>query len=252
VESSLRCIQNTSREFYAATSFVLLGLTSYSSFLPQALVGAIIGFLNTTLHAGLAYFLPTILFSMGYSPVRTQLMSVPPYAATFVVSVCIAIFADRWGERGYSLLLSEILAVTGYAIFLTSSNTSVLYGSIFLQMIGVFTAASASAAWILNNVQPYYKRSTAIGYGSVMSILGGILATWIFDDPPRFKKGTTVNLAFSVGICVITVGNRVWLMTQNKRKERERAQRQPLESKDEEEAEKRRLGNDHPDFIYTL
>jgi MFS family permease len=231
---------------------VLLGLTSYSSFLPQALVGAIIGFLNTTLLACLAYFVPTILLSMGYSPVHTQLMSAPPYAATFVVSIGIAIFADRWGERGYSLLLAEILAVTGYAIFLTSSNTSVLYGSIFLQMIGVFTATSASTAWTLNNVQPYYKRSTAIGYGTVMSILGGMFATWIFDDPPRFKKGTKVNLVFSVGICVLTGANRVWLMTQNKRKERERAQRQPLESKEEEEAEKRRLGNDHPDFIYTL
>jgi len=41
-------------------------------------------------------------------------------------------------------------------------------------------------------------------------------------------------------------------MRQNQKKEAERAQRQPLRNAEEEEAERRRLGDDHPDFIYTL
>ena len=85
-----------------------------------------------------------------------------------------------------------------------------------------------------------------------MASFGGILSTWIFNDPPRFRKATTINLAFSIGICVLAMVNRVWLVMQNKKKEGERVRREPLESEKEEEAERRRLGDNHPDFIYTL
>jgi nitrate/nitrite transporter NarK len=200
----------------------------------------------------LAYFGPTIIRSMGYSPIRTQLMSVPPYAASFVFSVAIAILSDRWGQRGYVVFLSGIIAMAGYITFLTSTHTSVLYGSVMVQTIGAFTAAPAGSTWNVNNVQPHYKRSAAVGFVSTMANLGGVLSTWIFDDPPRFRKATKVNTAFSVGICVLSVVNRAWLVMQNKRKEKEQAQRRPLGSQEEEEAEKRRLGDNHSDFIYTL
>jgi MFS family permease len=189
---------------------------------------------------------------MGYSAVHTQLMSVPPYATTFVVSIAIAFLADRWGQRGYTLFVAGIFAMTGYILFLTSSHTSVLYGSIFLQTMGAFTSASAGVTWSVNNVQPHYKRSTAVGFGLAMANFGGILSTWIFNDPPRFRKATKINLAFSVGVCVIALVNRFWLVAQNRRKETERAIMHPLSSEKEEEAQRRRLGDDHPEFIYTL
>jgi hypothetical protein len=68
---------------------------------------------------------------MGYSAVRTQLMSVPPYAAAFVCAVGIGVLPDHWGQRGYSVFLFGALAMIGYMILLTSSRTPVLYGSIF-------------------------------------------------------------------------------------------------------------------------
>ena len=201
---------------------------------------------------GLAYFTPTIIRSMGYSPIRTQLMSVPPYATTFVFSVGVAILADRWGQRGYCLFLSGAVSMAGYIIWLTSTHTSVLYGSIFLQTIGAFTAASAASAWNVNNVQPHYKRSTAVGLGLAMANFGGVLSAWIFNDPPQFGKATRINLASSIGVCVLAVVNRIWLMVQNNRKDWEQVQRRPLESEKEEEAERRHLGDTHPEFIYTL
>ena len=252
MESSPRCVHNPSREFYVVIPLTLLGLNGSSAFLHQVLILSIISFLGGNLLFGMAYFAPTILFSMGYSAVRTQLMSVPPYAATFVISIAIALFSDRWHQRGYALFFSAAVALAGYIIFLTSTHTSVLYGSLFLQTVGAFTAAPAGTTWNVNNVQPYCKRSTAVGLVTSMAGVGGILSTWMFDDPPRFRKATTINIAFSVGICVLAMVNRVWLVTQNKRKEEERARRQPLGSEKEEEAERRRLGDDHPDFIYTL
>ena len=72
--------------------------------------------LQYTFRLGLFAF--TIIRSMSYSPIHTQLMFVPPYAATFGVSVAIALLADRWGQWGYSLFFSGILAMVGYTLFL--------------------------------------------------------------------------------------------------------------------------------------
>jgi len=219
---------------------------------PHVILVALLAFFGGNTLASLSYFVPTILRSMGYSAVRTQLMSVPPFAVTFVLSVAIAFLADRWRQRGYSLFLSGVVAVVGYSMFLTSTDIPVLYGSIFLQTLGSFTSASAATTWNVNNVQPHYKRSTSIGFESTVANFGGVMATWIYDDPPRFAKATKINIASSVVIAVLAIVNRVWLVMQNKRKERERAQRRPLGSEEEEEAERRRLRDDHPDFVYTL
>ena len=81
-----------------------------------------------------------------------------------------------------------------------------------------------------------------------MANFGGVLSTWIFNDPPRFRKATKINLAFSVGVCVLAAIDRVWLVAQNKRKEGQRA----AGSEEDEEAQRRRLRDGHLDFIYTL
>lgn len=248
VEACHRCIHDPTRESYPDATLVLFRLI----FTPQVLLLALAFFFSGNMIFSLAYFAPTIIRSMGYSPVRTQLMSVPPYAATFVFCVVVGVLSDRWGQRGYTLILSGVLAMTGYILFLTSTHTAVLYGSIFLQTMGAFTSAPAIGAWNINNVQPHYKRSTAVALGLATANCGGILSTWIFDDAPRFAKGTKINLAFSAGLCALAGVNRVWLMAQNTRKEGARARRQRLGREEAEEAERRRMGDDHPDFIYTL
>ena len=70
---------------------------------------------------------------------------------------------------------------------------------------------------------------------------GGVLSTWIFNDPPRFRNAIKINLAFSDGECVLA---------ENKRKEGERAVGQPPEGNEEAEVAQRSHG--HPDSIHTL
>ena len=80
---------------------------------------------------------------------------------------------------------------------------------------------------------------------------GGVLSTCIFNDPPRFKKATKISLAFRIGVCLLAAVNRVWLVVRNRRKEGERAIRLSRGGGEAEEAQRRCLGDDHPDFIYT-
>ena len=96
---------------------------------------------------------------MGYSPIRTQLMYDRPYATTLVVSVAIAFLGDCWGQRGYGFFFSGILAMVGYILYLTSTNISVLYGSIFLTNHGSVHARLGRRHM---ERQPHYKHSTAV------------------------------------------------------------------------------------------
>ena len=63
---------------------------------------------------------------------------------------------------------------------------------------------------------------------------------------------TKINLAFSVGVCVLTAVNGVWLVARNRRKEGERAVGLSQGGEEAEEAQIRCRGDDHPDIIYTL
>ena len=68
---------------------------------PQVLILGIVAFFGGNMRFDLAYFTPTIIHGMGYSPVRKELVSVPSFVTTFVTPVGILVFSDRWGQRCY-------------------------------------------------------------------------------------------------------------------------------------------------------
>lgn len=90
---------------------------------------------------------PTIVSGLGYSNIRAQLMSVPPYACSFVVSLATAYFSDKFQQRGVALIFSGVLATVGYGMYLGSSDLHVGYGSLFLQNSGVFISAPTVSVW---------------------------------------------------------------------------------------------------------
>ncbi|CAE6353816.1 unnamed protein product [Rhizoctonia solani] len=219
---------------------------------PQVLLLCIPLFFSGVTLFGLAFFAPTIVNSLGYSPIRTQLMTVPPYAVSFVVSLILAYISDRYKLRGPVLFATGIIATAGYAIYLTTTNKHILYGSLFLQIPGVYASAPTLSAWMANNAQPYYKRATAVALAFVFSNLGGIVSTWIFPDPPRFTTATRLNLAFAVGLCVFAVIIDLYLIVQNKRKDTILKDPDYGRHGEDSAEEQQRLGDRHPRFKYML
>lgn len=74
-------------------------------------------------------------------------MSVPPYAAAFVVSIATSYVSDKIQMRGPFVVLFNLVAMIGYVIYLTSRNNSVLYGSLFLTIPGIYVNAGLTGAW---------------------------------------------------------------------------------------------------------
>jgi hypothetical protein len=175
-----------------------------------------------------------------------------------------------------------LLAAAGYAIFLgawcacpvtdaitseptyicftslASGNKSSDYGALFLQIVGTYAIAPCLVTWHTNNVQPHYRRATAVAFGLAIVNVGGIVSTWLFTDAPRFHKATSINLAFSLGVAVVSVGLILYLRARNAEKRRKvlgLLQSDGQGTGDggwDSPEERRRLGDRHPRFEYTM
>jgi predicted MFS family arabinose efflux permease len=104
-------------------------------------------------------------------------------------------FGDRLRHRGSFVVIAGCVSIVGYAMYLSSTNPNVLYASLFLQIIGVYTVAPLQSTWmreshdieifcawlipLANNLAPYYKRATGIALGFVSTNSGGILSTYV-------------------------------------------------------------------------
>ncbi|KAH9026169.1 MFS general substrate transporter [Lactarius hengduanensis] len=214
-------------------------------------------FAGATLY-GLANFIPTIVNALGHSPNRTQLLTVPPYACSFVFSIVSAYFSDKYKCRGLTATVCALIAAIGYAMFLASDDINIRYGALFLQIAGSYGTAPCFLAWNANNVQPHYRRATAIAIAFASGTVGAIVSPWLFAGVSRFKSTTSINLAFSLAAAASSVGMVVYLRVRNAEKRRE-VQRLLETYGDgtgaggwDSPAERKRLGDRHPRFEFTM
>ncbi|KAK7023368.1 hypothetical protein VNI00_016783 [Paramarasmius palmivorus] len=120
----------------------------------------------------IAFYRP-FLRALGYTSARAQLMSVPPFAAGFVVSLICAFISDKFQFRGLIVILGSTLAIIGSSIFLGSQSTHAQYASLFFSVSGAFTAAPTLGTWASNNATPQTRRATAIAVTVITSNGGG-------------------------------------------------------------------------------
>ncbi|ROW17831.1 hypothetical protein VPNG_00747 [Cytospora leucostoma] len=197
---------------------------------------------------GLAYFAPAILQSYHYSPIQTQLHSVPPWAACFVFAMLVAFASDRARHRFLFALVPIFISICGFAILLTvHDRVNVEYAALFLVCMGTYSAMPVVACWFNMNLGGHHRRAIGsawqVGFGNI----GGIIATYSFlsKDAPFYKPGYSISMSF---ICLSAVSCCVYaaLITWENRK-RDRTVTASLT-----EHEKTELGDLNPDVRYML
>jgi hypothetical protein len=156
-----------------------------------------------------AYFLPTILSSFGYSVWVTQLLSVPPYVVSAILTISCSIWSDRVGQRSLFIIFPQLIAIAGTAILYTCTRDSrgigPRYFGIFLLVGGIYLAVPSILAWVSNSFAPHYRRATALACIIFMSNGGGLASTWLFRtaDSPVYTVGYSVILAL-LGLSTIS------------------------------------------------
>ena len=198
---------------------------------------------------GYAYFSPTIIRTYGYSPIQTQLYSVPPWAAAFGFSMTVAYLSDRLRHRFLFTVVPICVAIAGCSILLgVHNNRNVQYGALFLIAMGTYSAMPVIICWFSMNLGGHHRRAVGtswqLGFGNV----GGIIATYSFlaKDSPRFTPGYSICVAWlALGVTCCTLYFFA-ILRQNRRRDRDEKDTNLTE------AEKEELGDLSPDYRYLL
>ncbi|KAK6213247.1 major facilitator superfamily transporter [Colletotrichum tabaci] len=198
---------------------------------------------------GYAYFAPGIFQSYGYSSIKTQLHSVPPWVVAFVFSMTIAFVSDKTRHRFGFTILAICVAITGFAILISvHDNTPLQTFGLYAVASGCYTAMPIIVCWFNMNLGGHHRRSIGsawqVGFGNI----GGIIAVFAFlkKDAPKYIPGYSISIAFVIlsGLSCTAYGLACW----SANKKRDRTAGESVLTQEE----KTELGDMSPDYRYLL
>ena len=199
---------------------------------------------------GYAYFSPGIIQGYGYSPIETQLHSVPPWAVAFGFSMGIALLSDWKRHRFIFAIIAICIAIVGFGILIAvHDNTQLQYASLFLVAMGAYTAMPIIVCWFNMNLGGHHRRSVGsawqVGFGNI----GGIIASFAFReaDAPEFVSGYSISIAFTILSIIACCIYGAACYMQNKKRDREANNEHGFTVE-----EKTEMGDMSPDYRYLL
>ncbi|KAH7324949.1 major facilitator superfamily domain-containing protein [Stachybotrys elegans] len=197
-----------------------------------------------------AYFAPGIIRGYGYSPIQTQLHSVPPWAAAFGFSMLVAVISDKLQHRFSFIILCICVSLVGLGILTgVHDNTELQYAALFLVTSGTYSAMPIIVCWFNMNLGGHHRRSVGsawqVGFGNT----GGIIATFAFQtfDAPFFRTGYSICLSFSALSILSCIIYFFACKKANLERDRHAGDDQALT-----EDEKAEMGDLSPDYRYLL
>ncbi|KAH7014147.1 major facilitator superfamily domain-containing protein [Microdochium trichocladiopsis] len=177
--------------------------------------------------SSLSLFTPSITAGLGFSDLRAQLMTVPPYAVAYVVQVLTSYSADHFNMRA---LHSAALAAIGAAGFIGSAALPVdayasRYGCLIVAASGAFACIPPLLGWLSSNT----FGTASVGLAIALNIgLGGapgqIVGVWTYKaDEAKlgYPTGHWTNAALLLMVAVGCVMLRVYYGWRNRKLIRE-------------------------------
>ncbi|KAK6439326.1 hypothetical protein LTR95_004471 [Oleoguttula sp. CCFEE 5521] len=192
-------------------------------FSPMTLLTSFIFLLDNVTVQGLAFFLPTIVRTIypKNTVVSQQLRTVPPYIVGAFFTVLVPFASWRFDNRTIFFILSAPFMMTGYIMFLASTEAQVRYGATFLITTGAFSFGALTNAQVSANVVSDTARAAAIGTNVMFGNIGGLISTWAFlpFDTPNYHIGNGLNLATATVILLLSIGMYFFVKMDNKKRE---------------------------------
>ena len=147
-----------------------------------------------------AYFAPTIVKTLGYSAVQTQLHTVPPTAAALALCLITAYLSDHMRLRFPFIAFGFALTIAGLAILMNvQHHFSAQYAGLCLIAMGAFSAGPIIVCWYVMNLQGHLERNIGTAWMISFGNTGGIVATFSFlsKDAPKYHTGYSICMAFT-------------------------------------------------------
>ncbi|KAI4727242.1 hypothetical protein E4T49_05018 [Aureobasidium sp. EXF-10728] len=204
---------------------------------------------------GLSVFMPIIIKGFGYTQTTTaNLMTVPPYIAGAVGVWIMAWSSDRFNERAFHLLGSQLITILGLilTIVIPHSDVGGRYAGLIILTLGAYSHAPLAVAWLANNTPASGKRAVALGISGYAN-LAGVIGAQIFL--PKYAPYYLFPLQLTCGL--VAVGWIAFAMTYvslrviNKRRAAKVAT-MTSEEIEEGQLSTKRLGDKKVTFVYGL
>lgn len=194
-------------------------------------------------------FLPTILSALGWTALKTQFYTVPPYALACCWSIFVSWLSDRYRKRGVVVLVGTALALIGYVMLVTSHSNTVKYVAVFFSATGVFPLGPVFLTWGLNNAAGSSVRAVSSGFIVALGGGGAVLATWTYleKDKPNYLRGHYINIGAQCIAFLLALGGIVYTKWENKKRDRGERDYRLTGLNDDQQGQ---LGYRHPDFRY--
>ncbi|KAI9490720.1 major facilitator superfamily domain-containing protein [Zychaea mexicana] len=196
----------------------------------------------------MSLFLPSIIRGMGFETLEAQAMSAPPYAIACVVTILVAMDADRQGERAYHLAIPSFFGMIGYILLIACRDQGpvALYIAACITVTGVFAHAPPMLSWFTGNIGGHTKR--AVGSAIVISIgnAGGVVGGQVYraNDAPHYVTAHSVcAVLLFIQVCT-TIGYKFALKRINNKRDNMTPEERRIACEGEE------LCDAHPDFRY--
>ena len=163
----------------------------------------------------LSLFTPTITAGLGYENLQAQLMTVPPYAVAYVVSIITAWSSDYFNARAlHSAVFSTVGAIGFLASALLPADAyHARYGCLIVAASGAFSCIPPLLGWLSSNMHSTAAAGLAIALNVSWRAPGQIVDVWIYKAEEKEKgypTGHWVNFAMLIMVAVGCVGLRFY------------------------------------------
>ncbi|KPI37719.1 putative transporter [Cyphellophora attinorum] len=167
-------------------------------------------------------FLPTIIKEMGFTSIRAQGLSAPPYLAAYVLCISLSFLSDRLKSRGLLIGIFAYIGAAGYLMLRLSETTATRYGAVYLVTCGVFPCIGLTFSWVTDNQMSSNRRGAGLALFGMIGQCGSFLGANIFPDEtaPFFHYGMSIitGVLFAGGTLALLLSAA--LRFENRRKTR--------------------------------
>jgi len=151
----------------------------------------------------ISFFLPSVIQEMGFGVLTSNLMTVPIYLVTGVVTVGVSYSSDRFNERFFHIMVPLALSTCGFVALAVldiiaahtsfTETTALSYISVMLAAMGLYPSIPLLLAWLTDT---FKKNKAAVSSAIVISAanVGGIVGPQIFGGSEQ--AADTYSYAF--------------------------------------------------------
>lgn len=172
--------------------------------------------------SSLSLFTPTLTAGLGYTSLKAQLMTVPPYAVAYVVTLAVSWSADRFNACALHSAIFSTVGAVGFmaSALLPPSAYAQRYGCLIVAASGAFACIPPLLGWLSSNMHTTAAAGLAIALNISFGAPGQIVGVWIYkaDEAARgYPTGHWTNAALLFFVAVGCLGLRFYYRWRNAR-----------------------------------